>query len=288
MTNQELQLKKQELLNRKLIFSIIINTAFTIFECFVGITIGSLALISDAAQNLTDTLSLAISLIARKISHKPANKQKTWGYGRATILAALINGIILFLVALFIFRRAYEHLLIPEHVEGGPVMILGFFGIIINGGLALMFLNHRDDISIRSAFLNMIFDALASAGALFAGIIILLTNKSIIDPIVSIVIGCMLIVSSFRILSDVVHILLEGVPATIALPLVAESISSIPQVIEVDSLRIWALSSFDIALVCQIKLNEKNLVRSVEIINNIKHMLSNKFNIHNVCIEIKT
>ena len=130
-------------LENKLKLAIIINVAFTIIEYIIGFSCASLALISDASQNLTDATSLLISLFGHKISKKSATKKKTFGYGRATILSALINGTILLCIAVYIFKSAYERILNPEPVEGKIVMLIGFIGICVNASVATLFIKQK-------------------------------------------------------------------------------------------------------------------------------------------------
>lgn len=152
-------------LDTKLKLGLVLNTGFTVFEFIVGTLSGSLALVSDAAHNLTDSLSLVISFFANKIAKRPADLNRTYGYGRATIIGASLNASILLLLAIYIFYEAYQRIRQPEPVEGQLVMIVAFVGIVINSSVAALFLRDRNDLNIRSAFLSMAFDALASVGA---------------------------------------------------------------------------------------------------------------------------
>lgn len=139
-------------LNSKLKFGILLNTIFTIIQFTVGIISGSLALISDAGHNLTDSLSLVISYFAQKMSGRKSTPDKTYGYGRATIISALINSVILITLAIYIFYEAYTRILHPEAVSGSLIAIVSFIGILVNGGIALLFRNSTKDLNMRSAF----------------------------------------------------------------------------------------------------------------------------------------
>lgn len=273
-------------LNHKLKLGILINAVFTCFEFFAGFFSGSLALMADAAQNLTDVLSLSISFVAFNFAKKDPTLKKTYGYGRATILAALLNGCILLMLSFLIFYKAYQRFGDPEPIEGGIVMLIGFLGIVVNAGVASLFLNHRDDLNIQSAFINMLYDALASAGALIAGLIIYLTKTSIADPLISMCIGTLLLFSAFRIINDALHILFEGVPKHIDISLVSREIKNITGVLEINQLHVWAISSPHIALSCQIIIDIKDLMRSPEIVKNIKKRLLTVFNIQDSTIEV--
>lgn len=276
------------MLDTRLKIGIVINAAFTIIEFSIGILTGSLALISDASHNLTDVMSLIISYFARKIAQKKPDSRKTYGYGRATVLSALLNASILCAIAIYIFSAAYQRYYNPEKIEGGIVMLVGFFGILVNGGIALLFVNHRHDINIKSAFLNMIFDAIASAGALLAGIIILTTNYTFVDPLISMVIASMLLFASWNILKQAIHVLFEGVPDNISVSKVESEIKNIIPVTKVEDLHIWAISCNKTALSCNVTLECDDMGRCVNAVKQIKKQLKKEFNITHSTIEIST
>ncbi len=272
-------------LNKNLKLGLILNTGFTIFEFIIGFFSGSLALMSDAAHNLTDSVSLLISYYANKLSSKQANHEKTYGYGRSGILAALFNGFILLALAFYIFYEAYQRILEPSPVAGKLVAIVALVGIIINGSIALLFRSNKNDLNIRSAFLNMAFDTLASVGALIAGLVIVFTGKTIVDPFISILIGIMLIISAWSVVKEALHILLEGVPENIKPDTVKASILREPMVRGLDDLHIWALSSKEAALSCHLIIEECDLKKSIEIVTSIKAMLAKRFSITHSTIE---
>lgn len=275
-------------LDNKLKFSILLNTGFTLFEFIIGFFSGSLALLSDAAHNLTDSLSLLVSFFATKIAKRQANIDKTYGYGRVTVLAALINALILLALAFYIFFEAYKRFQKPQPVEGGLVMIVAFVGIIINGGIAYIFYKSKSDLNIRSAFISMAMDAIASVGALIAGLLIILTGKTFIDPLISIFIGIMLLYSGWSVVKDALHVLLEGVPEGMDVQKVKIAISAMPDVRGLDDLHVWALSTTSSALSCHLVIKDCSLKESITIKENVKEMLFKKFHIEHATIETET
>lgn len=277
----------QKNLNGSLKLGIFLNTGFTIFEFIIGITSGSLALISDAAHNMTDSLSLLVSFFANKIARHEANIDKTYRYGRATVLAALINALILLALAVYIFFEAYKRFQNPQPVEGGLVMIVAFIGIVINSSVAFLFFKSRTDLNIRSAFLNMAMDALASVGALIAGLIIVITEKTFVDPFISIIIGLMLLYSGWSVVKDALHVLLDGVPEGIDIQKIKKAILKIPGVTGLDDLHVWALSTTSAALSCHLIIKICPLKKSLEIKEQVKQMLSEKFHIEHATIEVE-
>ncbi len=274
-------------LDNKLKIGFLLNTSFTILEFFVGFLSGSLALISDAAHNLTDSLSLLVSFLATKVAKKNANENKTYGYGRATVLAALINSLILLSLAVYIFSEAYQRLRDPQPVEGGLVIIVALIGIAINSSIAYLFFKNRGDLNIKSAFLNMALDALASVGALLAGILILFTGNTFFDPLISVVIGCMLLYSGWSVIRSAVHLLFDGVPEGTDIPAIQKAILATPGVKGMDDLHIWALSTTSAALSCHLVVKESSLRESIVLKDEVKKMLAEKFNIEHATIELE-
>ena len=273
-------------LNNKFKLGIILNTIFTIFEFIVGFASGSLALISDAGHNLTDSLSLLIAYLGNKVSKREANEDHTFGYSRATVLTALLNAIILLSLSLFIFYEAYIRIFNPEPVQGGLVAVVALVGIFINGSIALLFRSEQSDLNARSAYINMLFDALASVGALVAGLLILFTGITVFEPIASIIIGLFVLRVGWAVVRDALHILLEGVPSGIKTELVRASIlEASPDIKNVDDLHIWALSSHLAALSCHIVIEDCDIAKSMKIIKQIKEDLKHKYKIEHATIE---
>ncbi len=269
----------------KFIIGFVLNTGFTIFEFIIGIMAGSLALISDASHNLTDSLSIVIAFGGERISKRQANDSKSYGFGRVSIITALINGLLLFGVAAYIFYEAYLRILNPEPVKGGLVAIVALVGIFINGAVALLFYKDKDDLNVRSTYLNMAFDTLSSIGALIAGLIILFTGNSLADPIIGILIGCMLVYSAYGVVRDALHILLEGTPKDIDTKEVQKLIEEFDHVKAVDDLHIWSISSGYLALSCHILIDEANASVSIKQVKKIKEALLKKYKIQHATIE---
>lgn len=267
--------------------SILANIIFTIFEYGVGFVSGSLALISDATHNLTDVFALLIAYFADKISKRGSDEKRTYGYGRAKIVAALLNTLILVGLSFLLFVEAYQRILNPVYVQGGLVTIVAAIGIVINGTVALYLFRNKNDINIRSAFLHQASDAVASLGAMIAGLAIIFTGKTIFDPIISIMIGVMLLFSTWNIVKETLHILLEGVPQGIDLEKVRETILSQQHIKDVHDLHIWAISSDISALSCHVLIDNCDLKESVHIIKELKANLEKTFHIYHSTIEVE-
>lgn len=272
-------------INNKLKLSLIINTAFAILEFSVGTLAGSLALVSDAAHNLTDSLSILIAYIGQKIASRPATEEHTFGYGKATILTALVNSLLLMAIAGYILFESYQRILHPQATSGGIIMVVAAIGIAVNGGVAAMFVKNRGDLNLRSVFLNMAFDAIVSLGAAAAGLIIYLTHSSLADPVISIAIAGMLIFGAAQIINKAVHIFLEGVPEHMDIKKIRSAILENQEVRLVDDLHVWSIGSQKCALNCRIIFHGQNLEKNLLAVEQIKQMLKDKFDINHAAIE---
>lgn len=266
----------------------VINTAFAAFEMAAGAATGSLALFSDAAHNLTDSLSILIAYIGQKIARRPATQEHTFGYGKATILTALINSLILIGIAGFIFFEAYQKIVNPQPVKGLSIALVAGIGIVVNTAIALMFLKERRDLNMKGVFLNMAFDAIVSVGAVLAGLIIFFTGNTIADPVISIAIGIMLVYGSVQIINQAVHILLEGIPEHLKPLEIMADIKNRPQVLGVDNFHLWNIASQRPALSCHVIVTPAGLTDHVGLIEEIKKMLAEKYQIDHTTIEIGT
>lgn len=268
-------------------FGLILNTLYTFVEFVFGILTGSLALVADAAHNLTDTFTLTVSFVANRIARRSANSSKTYGYGRATILAALLNAVVMIAVAVFIVYEAVQRLNHPQEVEGGIVAIVASVGIIVNGSIAYVLSKRRSDLNMRSAFIDMAFDALSSLGAVIAGLLILLTDITWIDSAVGLVIAGLLLFNTLKILKEAVQILLEGTPKDVDIEKLTRAIASADHVVSVDDMHVWAIRSGYNSLSCHIAIEESNLPISRKIVEDLKSMLRKDHDIHHATIEVE-
>ncbi len=273
--------------NQKLKLSLLVNTGFAFLEIAIGFISGSLALISDASHNLTDSLSILIAYIGKKIAERPATQEHTFGYGKATILTALINSCILVAIAGYIFYEAYQRILHPQAIQGGVIMLVAGVGVLVNGGVALMFKNNQADLNLKGVFLNMAFDTIVSLGAVAAGLIIYLTGKTLADPLISLAIGTMLVYGSVQIINQAVHVLLEGVPEHIKTEEVLAAIQAMAGIKNVHDLHIWSIASQTPALSCHIVAEHYDLKQNVGLIKQIKVSLAEKFKIFHATIEVE-
>ncbi len=274
--------------SNKMWFATVITFAFCLGEALIGYKSNSLALMADAGHNFADALALALSALAIWVATKPADDKRTFGYHRVGILAALVNAVGLAVMAVVIFWEAMQRLQTPEHVQSGPMVWVALLAIILNSGIAWWLASAaKEDLNIRSAYLHMLGDAVASFGVVIAGIIIAITSWFIADPIVSIIFALLVLWSSWSIFTESIQMLLEGTPAGIELAEVERTILKVKGVLNVHDLHVWAVSSGLIACNCHIVIAEQNVSAAQKIQAEVAHELEHDFKISHTTIQIE-
>ncbi|WP_324261397.1 cation diffusion facilitator family transporter [Altererythrobacter sp. H2] len=234
---------------RAFLIGIVLNTAFVIVEATYGILSGSMALVADAGHNLSDVLALILAWGASVAARRPARSRYTYGYKSSTILAALANAALLMVAIGAILFETLNRIMDPQPVQGMTMVVVAGIGIAINTLTALLFLRGRhDDLNIRGAFLHMAADALVSLGVVIAGLAILLTGQSWIDPVTSLVIIAVIAWGTWGLARDSVRLGLNGVPQGIDEDAVRHYLAGLPGVEAVDDLHIWPMSTTETAL----------------------------------------
>lgn len=266
---------------------LILNSLYTIVEFGFGLFTGSLALIADATHNLTDTFTLSVSYGANRLARREANESKTFGYGRATILAALLNASVMIAVAVFIAFESVKRLQNPVEIEGGIVAVVAAVGIVVNGSIAYVLSKNRKDLNMRSAFIDMAFDALSSLGAMLAGLIMLFTDIQYVDSLVGLLIAALLLYNTLKILREAVQILLEGTPKDLDIVEVTSAIGAHRKVLQVDDMHVWVIRSGYNALSCHIAIDESELINSRKIVEEVKLLLRDDYAIKHATIEVE-
>ena len=227
---------------------------FAVVEAVAGVMSGSLALFSDAGHMLTDSMALGLASLAAWLARKPPSKRHTYGLVRLEILAALVNSLVMLGLIAYIVTEAIQRLYTPQPVMGGAVMVVAAIGLVVNIVVAWMLHHGGDNLNTRAAFLHVLGDMLGSVAALVAGGVIWYTGYTPIDPILSMVVALLILVSAWRLLWESIHVLLEAVPAHINVETVAHDMADIPGVQVVHDLHIWTLSSGQIALSAHMEL----------------------------------
>jgi len=235
--------------NRAFLIGIALNVGFVAIEAFYGWQVDSLALLADAAHNLSDVAGLMLAWAAALAVRLHASQRKTYGWRRASILAAFANGFILLVAMGSLLWEAGHRLQAPVPTEGFTIIVVAAIGVVINGLTAWLFMAGRhDDLNIRGAYLHMAADALVSLGVVAAGFLYLWTGWTWLDPVVSVAIALVIIVGSWGLFRQSLHLLFDGVPEHVDLPAVEAWLGRQPGVSEVHHLHIWAMSTTEVAL----------------------------------------
>lgn len=226
-----------------------LNLTFVLAEAVAGYFANSTALFADAGHNLSDVLGLALAGGAAWLARRPGGERRTYGFGKATIFAALINGLLLLLASVVIVWEAGQRLLSPEPVKAGMVMITAALGVLINGGTALLFMRGREgDANVRAAFLHMAADAAISVGVIVSGVIVYFTHALWIDPLVSLVIVLVVLLGTFGLLRDATDLALDAAPPGLDMAAIRRFLCEQPGVSEVHDLHVWAMGAASSAL----------------------------------------
>jgi cobalt-zinc-cadmium efflux system protein len=262
---------------------LIITFLFSIIEAIGGYLIKSIALQSDAIHMFTDAIGLLIAYVANKISKKPANLILTFGYGKAEALGALINCLFTFMLTIGLIVEVVQRLWTSVEVSGSWLFLIALFGIIVNGVIAYT-LSKSDSLNTKAAFLHALSDMFGAFIALIAGVIIYYTGIYLVDPILSIILIILLLISNYRLIKKSILVLMAGVPPHLDYNKIGEDIESIEGVLGVHDLHVWYISANQVALSAHITTKAGDL-DWVQILNNCQKMLSNKHRIKHVTLQ---
>lgn len=273
---------------KRFLLSLTLTGLIFVAELVGGLLTRSLALLSDAAHVFLDVFALALSYVAIRLTSLPPNDRHTYGYHRLRVLAALANGATLLLVAFEIFREAIRRFSHPEPVLAGPMLVVAVVGLVVNLIVAFV-LRHHDhgDLNVRSAFLHVLGDALASVGVIIAGVIIILTGWTMADPLISMLIGIIILLGSGNVLRRSLHILIEGVPRGLTATEVADAMDDVQGVSKVHDLHVWTVSPGYIALSSHVVLDDQFLSEAENILADLKAMLGRQFGIEHTTIQVE-
>lgn len=268
---------------------IILNSIFVFAEFTAGFYYNSLALLSDAGHNLSDVATLALSLFAFKLAQSKATNRFTYGFHKSTILASLVNAIILLIAVGSIGWEAVHRFLHPVVVQGNVISIVAGLGIVINGGSAFLFFRQKDqELNSKGAFLHLALDALVSVGVVVAGLFISYTGKTWIDPLISLVIMFVVILSTLSLLKESLRLSLDAVPAKIDVEKIKQQVLKIKRVKDIHHIHVWAMSTSKNAMTAHLIL-DKNITSAEinKIKQSIKHDLLH-LNIQHATLETES
>lgn len=260
-----------------------LTLAFAAVEAGVGYWGNSLALMGDAGHMVTDAGALILAAIAAQMARRPANLQHSYGFGRAEVVAALANALIMLILALALLFGALRRLQAPEPVAGGAVLLVAAVGLAFNLGVLALLLRGQRTLNIRAAVLHVAGDALGSVAALLSGLVILATGWMRIDPLLTLVICALLLAGSVRVLREGLQIVMEGVPGHLDLANVGRAMAAVPGVRGIHDLHIWTLSSGHIALSAHVDLD--TLEEWSSLLGGLRQLLAERFEIHHVTLQ---
>ena len=278
----------ESLTGRRLVLSIFLTLAFVAGEAIAGYFAHSLALLSDAGHNFADALALIISWYGIWISRKPSTQKRTYGYHRVGILAALVNAVSLVVIALLIFWEAIGRLRHPELVHSTPMIVVALIAIALNTIISLWLRGDAThDLNVRSAYTHMLGDAISAAGVVVAGLVVAFGGGSVADPIVSILIGLLILWSSWGILQESMNVLLEAIPKGMNMDLVEQTIAGVAGVLAVHDLHVWTIGSGIIACSCHITVGEQSIRSGQNVLRAVTDELEHRFRISHSTIQIE-
>ena len=276
---------------RRLVMALGVALVATVAEAVGGWVSNSLALLSDAGHMLADAAAIGLSLFALRMAARPADSKRTYGYYRLEILAALVNGALLFAIAAGIAVEGYRRLLHPEPVGVRTVVLLSCFGIVLNAlGMWITHAGAHGSMNLRSTFLHLAGDLLNSIGVLVSALLIAWTGQLAVDPVVSFLIAGTIVWSAIRLCREAVDVLLEGAPGHIPVAEVSSAIAQVPGVAAVHDLHVWTITSGLVALSCHIVVTcDGPECRSHdEILTEAKTVLRERFAIEHTTIQFES
>ena len=260
-------------LNGIFIFSIILNVLFVLIEAGVGLWQDSLSLLSDAGHNLSDVFSLLLVLVAFRLAKVHSNERYTYGYRKSTVLISLLNAVILLVAVGAIVIESIHKFSEPAEVNGVAVSWTAGIGILINGLTAFLLMHgQKNDLNVRGAFLHMVADTLVSVGVVISGIIIYYTGWNMVDPIVSLIIAAVILISTWELLSDSLRLAVDGIPEGVDKKEIEQELLENEHVSDVHHVHIWAISTTETALTAHVVVDD--LSNWPQISHQLKHELA--------------
>jgi cobalt-zinc-cadmium efflux system protein len=265
----------------------LLNLGFVVVEAVYGVLAHSMALLADAGHNLGDVLGLAAAWAALLLSQRQPSRRFTYGLKSSSILAALLNAIILLIAVGAIAVEAVQRLVEPEPVGGLTIIVVAGIGVIINGATALLLMRgERSELNVKSAIAHMLADMLVSVGVLVSGAVILATGWARLDPLVSLVVGAVIVVGTWHLLRQSLDLALDAVPAGIDPEAVNAYLATVPGVAAIHDLHIWPMSTTDTALTCHLVMPAGH--PGDDALDRLSHELQDRFAIVHVTVQVET
>lgn len=272
-----------EATHRRLLWALLLTGGFGLVELGGGFWSGSLALISDAGHMFTDAGALLLALLASRIGRRPANQAKSYGYARAEVIGALVNGVLMLGLVLWIFVEAVQRLLHPHAVNGIGVMTIAGIGLLVNLASAWLLSHDHGNLNSRAAFIHVLGDLLGSAAAIVAGAVIYATGWQPIDPLLSMLVCLLILRSTWSLLRQSVNVLMDSVPEHLDLNEIGHALAAEEGVIEVHDLHIWPLGGDRIALSAHLTIEHPE--NWPALLTHLNHLLKTRYGIGHTTLQ---
>ena len=270
---------------RSLTIALVLNAAYTVVELIAALLAGSLSLLADAGHNLSDVVALAVAAGAVMLARRPATPNRSFGFKRAEILAALFNAVSLIVIALIVFVGAARRFADPAAVPGGWLIAVASVGLLVNAiGAAAVFRRGGEDLNLRAAYIHLVGDALGSVAVIVTGIVIVTTGWSYADPIMGVLIGVYLVATSWGVLRESVLVLLESTPPGLDAEEIGRALASQPGVVEVHDLHVWQITSGFPSLSAHMLVREGGDCHGIRRAS--EHMLAERFEITHTTLQV--
>ena len=267
--------------------AVVVTLALVVTEFVVGSMGHSLALIGDGWHNLSDVPTLIFSWFALYLEQKPPDRQRTYGYQRAGVLAAFVNGLILVGVALYICFDGYRRMVRPEPVSAGKMLIVGIIALAVNASVTIGLARQHRDLNLRAVFIHYLGDTLSNVGIIVGALLIRSTGQQLIDPLLAFLIAGMILWGAIHVIAESANILLESLPKGMSLEQIAAAMLRIPGVREVHDVHVWSLGSESHALSCHVHILDMPTSESERIGHRVREVLARKFGITHSTIQFE-
>ena len=271
----------------KLFFVIILNFLITAAQIIGGLVSGSLSLISDALHNFSDGISMIISYLAIKVARKEKDLNRTFGYKRATILAALLNSSVLIVLSIYLFKEAYDRFINAQVIDGGLVIWVALIGLAANFvGMLLLRKNAKGDMNLKSSYLHLLSDTLSSVGVIIGGILISFLKIYWVDPLLTVLIALYVLVESYQIVKKAVQILMQGVPKNIDVDEITKELETIDSVENVHHVHVWSLDENNINFEAHVTIGDMPVSETYKVNREVERILE-QFGINHITIQFE-
>ena len=274
-------------MQRILKLSLALTFLYILATFIFGLRSHSLALLSEAGHNVSDFLALALSFFAVYLQTRPATDQRTFGYQRSGVLAGFVNALTLIALSVWLAIAAIHRFVVPVEVHADMMMIVAAAGVVMNGAIAALLWKFSRDVNIRSVFLHMLGDTISTAAVIIGGAVIHFTDLHWIDPVLSLLIAAMILWSSWSIMRETLHILLEGTPRSVDLNEIRSAMQGVDGVVGVHDLHVWSLTAQSHALASHVQVIEMPMSECESVLERLNHQLRDHFGISHTTIQLE-